>query len=90
MTASTGSPWADVARTSLLLSIGPKGAGKLVSPMIRIIIHLYHRIYLNRYHTLVPHTKNELNKWMPVIAAARLNEEILPEHEDLLKMVKEG
>jgi uncharacterized protein (TIGR02172 family) len=90
MTASTGSPWADVARTSLLLSIGPKGAGKLVSPIMRMIINLYHRMYLNRYHTLVPHTKNDLNKWMPVIAAARLNEEILPEHEDLLKMVKEG
>ena len=28
MTASMGSPWADVARTSLLLSIGAKAAGK--------------------------------------------------------------
>jgi len=33
MTASAGSPWADVARTSLLLNIGAKGAGKLVSPI---------------------------------------------------------
>jgi uncharacterized protein (TIGR02172 family) len=90
MTASAGSPWTDVARTSLLLSIGPKGAGKLVSPMIRMIIELYHRTYLNQYHALVPDTKNELNRWTPVIAAARLNEDIVPEREALIKMVRDG
>ena len=90
MTACSGSPWTDVARTNLLLSIGPKGAGKLISPLIRMIINLYHRIYLNRYHALVPDTKNELNRWAPVIAAARLNEDIIPEREALIKMVKEG
>jgi len=90
MTASAGSPWADVARTSLLLSIGPKSAGKLVSPIIKIAIRLYYRAYLNRYHTLVPDTKNELKRWIPVIAAARLNEGIVPEREALIEMVKEG
>ena len=90
MTACSGSPWADVARTSLLLTIGPKAAGKLVSPIIRMVIKLYHRAYLNRYHALVPNTEKEANHWMPVIAAARLNEEILPEQEALIKMIKEG
>jgi len=90
MTASAGSPWIDVARTSLLLSIGPKGAGKLVNPVIRIAIKLYHRAYLSRYHALVPGTKNESNRWAPVIAAARLNEDIVPEREALLKVVKDG
>jgi Predicted aminoglycoside phosphotransferase len=90
MTASAGSPWTDVARTNLLLSIGPKGAGKLVSPLIKTAIKLYHRIYLNRYHALIPDTKHELNRWGPVIAAARLNEDILPEREALIKVVKEG
>lgn len=90
MTARAGSPWMDVARTSLLLSIGPKSAGKLVSPIIKIAIRLYYRAYLNRYHTLVPDTKNELKRWIPVIAAARLNEDIVPEREALIKMVKEG
>jgi uncharacterized protein (TIGR02172 family) len=69
MTASAGSPWTDVARTSLLLNIGPKGAGKLISPMIRMAITLFHHTYLNRYHMLVPDTKNELSRWTPVIAA---------------------
>ena len=90
MTASSGSPWTDLARTRLLLSIGPKGAGKLVSPAVRMIIKLYGWIYLRRYHALFPDTNNESNRWAPVIAAARLNEDIPHEREALIKMVKEG
>jgi Ser/Thr protein kinase RdoA (MazF antagonist) len=90
MTTCSGSPWTDVARTSLLLSIGPKGAGKLVSPIIKIAIKLYHWVYLNRYQALIPDTENEANRWAPVIAAARLNEDIAPEREALIKIVKEG
>jgi aminoglycoside phosphotransferase (APT) family kinase protein len=90
MTASTGSPWTDVARTSLLLSIGAKAAGKQVRPIIRMAIKLYHRTYLNRYRALKPDTENELDRWTPVTAAGRLNENIIPEREALIKIVKEG
>jgi uncharacterized protein (TIGR02172 family) len=90
MTACSGSAWTDVARTNLLLSIGPKGAGQLISPMMRLAIKLYHHVYLNRYHALMSDTKNELNHWAPVIAAARLNENIIPEREALIKIVEEG
>ena len=90
MTACSGSPWADVARTSLLLSIGAKSAGRQVNPLIRAAIQLYHRTYLNRYHALHPDTTNELTRWTPVIAAARLSENIIPEHEALINIVKEG
>jgi uncharacterized protein (TIGR02172 family) len=88
MTACSGSRWADVARTSLLLTVGPKGAGKLVNPLIRVVIRLYHRMYLNRYLAIIPDKDNELQGWAPVIAAARLNEEIAPERETLLKLVQ--
>jgi uncharacterized protein (TIGR02172 family) len=88
MTACSGNHWADVARTSLLLTIGPKGSGKQVSPVLRTAIRLYHRIYLNRYLAIVPDKSNELREWTPVIAAARLNEEIAPEREALLKLVQ--
>ena len=88
MTASMGSPWADAARTSLILSIGAKAAGKQVSPIIRIAIKLYHQTYLNRYRALKPDTENELNRWMPVIAAARLNEDIIRERGALIKIVE--
>jgi uncharacterized protein (TIGR02172 family) len=90
MTARMGSPWADVARTSMILNIGIKGAGKQVSPLIRMAIMLYHHSYLNRYRALLPDTGHELNRWLPIIAAARLNEEIIPEREALIQMVREG
>jgi uncharacterized protein (TIGR02172 family) len=90
MTACAGSPWADVARTSLILSVGAKSAGKQVHRVIRMMIKLYHRTYLNRYRRLIPDTEAEMNRWMPVIAAARLNENIVPEREALIEMMKKG
>jgi uncharacterized protein (TIGR02172 family) len=89
MTACSGCNWADVARTSLLLTIAPKGAGKQLSSFIRIAVRLYHRLYLNRYLKSVPDKSNEFKRWAPVIAAARLNEDIPPEREALLQIVKE-
>src|SRR5512133_3000895 len=89
MTAVSGSPWADVARTSLLLTVGPKAAGKQLSPLIRLFVSLYHDAYLKRYKTLRVDEHNELQRWMPVIAAARLNEKIEPEREALLQLIKE-
>jgi uncharacterized protein (TIGR02172 family) len=88
MTACSGSHWADVARTSLLLTIGPKGAGNLVSPLLRLAIQLYHRMYLKRYLTIVPDKGNELQPWTSIIAAARLKEDIPPERDELLKIVQ--
>jgi hypothetical protein len=90
MTACSGSPWADVARTSLLLTIGPKAAGKMVSPALRLLIGLFHQTYLNHYRTLVPDLRGEFQRWRPIVAAARLDEQIAPEREALLQMVKAG
>jgi Ser/Thr protein kinase RdoA (MazF antagonist) len=90
MTAVSGSPWADVARTSLLLTIGPKAAGKQLSPFVRMFIGLYYDAYLKRYKSLRSGSQNELKRWMPVVAAARLNEQIEPEREALLQMIKES
>jgi uncharacterized protein (TIGR02172 family) len=90
MTARMGNPWADVARTSMILSIGVKSAGKQVRPLIQMAILLYHRAYLNRYRSFVPDPSNELKRWAPVIAAARLNEDIQPEWEALIQMIQEA
>ena len=89
MTACVGSPAADVARTSLLLSIGAKAAGKQVRPLIRMAIKLYDHTYLHRYRTLEPETIKDAARWRPVIAAARLRENIIPEREALIQMVRE-
>jgi hypothetical protein len=90
MTAVSGSPWADVARTNLLLTVGAKAVGKQLSPFVRLFISLYHDRYLKRYKLLRADDQNELQRWMPVMAAARLDERIEPEREALLHMVREG
>jgi uncharacterized protein (TIGR02172 family) len=90
MTARAGNPWADAARTSMLLSIGVKSAGKQVSLILRLLIRLYHQVYLNRYKSLTRESEHELGKWMPVIAAARLDERIDKEQETLIGMVQES
>jgi hypothetical protein len=58
--------------------------------MIRMAVKLYHRAYLGRYRALHTDNMDELKRWMPVIAAARLIEEIRPEREALIRMVEEG
>ena len=90
MTACSGSPWADVARTSLILSIGIKAAGKQTPPFLRLMVKLYHRVYLQRYRAHRPDTRDEFARWLPVIAAARLNENIIPEREALIRIAERG
>ena len=90
MTACRGSRWADVARAQLLLTIGAKGAGKQVSPVILLFVRLFHNAYLFRYLALIPDQKHELENWSPVIAAARLDEQIEPERKALLEMIGKG
>jgi len=89
MTASLGDPWADVARTSMILTIGVKAAGKQAPPHLRLLSGLFHRTYLERYRALVPDGRDRLARWLPIIAAARLNEQIAPERAALLQMVDE-
>ena len=88
MTVSTGNPMADFARTSMLLTIGPKGAGKQITPIVASFIKLFYKIYARHYLQLMPDTHHERNKWLTVIAAARLAEQIELERVDLVKLVK--
>jgi hypothetical protein len=90
MTASCGSPWADIARTSLLLTIGPIGEGKRLSPIIRLIIQIYYQTYLGRIKALIPDEQHEQKRWLPVVAAARLEERILPEKDALIETIRAG
>lgn len=90
LTARSGSPWTDVARTSILFSVGIKGGGEQMGPIIRMLVMLYYRMYLKRYRALVADTQDEWKRWLPVIAAARLNENIHPERDTLIQMIKEG
>ena len=90
MTAMRGNPWADVARTSLILQIGARAAGNQLNPLLRGAISLYHRTYLKRYRSLRPDPDHLLSRWLPVIAAARLDENIEPERQALLQLIQEA
>jgi hypothetical protein len=76
----------------MILTIGAKSAGKQVSPLIRRFSGLHYRAYLERYLALAPNPRGrpEIECWRPVVAAARLNEQIAPEREALRQIVEEG
>jgi len=90
MTACSGNPWADVARTNMILLVGAKAAGRQLRPHVRFLIDLYRRSYLGRYRSIMPDAHGELAQWLPVVAAARLDERIDPECEALIGMVADG
>lgn len=71
--SSTGSPLADVARTSILaLGLAAIHPRKLSSLSVRIL----HATYLRHYFKLRPGGRDEYHRWLPIVAAARLNEGI--------------
>jgi hypothetical protein len=74
----------------MILRIGSIRADKQVNRIIKILINLYHQTFLKHYQNLIPDKYNELNKWMPVIAAARLDETIDSERDALIRMLREG
>lgn len=70
---SIGSPIADVARTSIL-ALGT--AATQPAKSTKLSIHILHGIYLYRYFQLRPGGRAEYRRWLPIVAAARLNEGI--------------
>lgn len=88
MTAKTGNPWADVARTSMILTIGIAAAP--IGPILSTLSRLYHSVYLRRYRALAPDASSRREDWIPMIAAARLNEHIVREREALLRTVEQA
>jgi uncharacterized protein (TIGR02172 family) len=90
MTASQGHPAADLARTRLMLTVGdPTGTG-----IGRLLIiagrGLFVREYLRAYRAAEPELARLSDAFLPVQAAARLNEQIGPEREKLLEIIRLG
>jgi aminoglycoside phosphotransferase (APT) family kinase protein len=90
ITVRLGNPLADFARTSMILTVGPKGAEKQISPIVMGFIKAFHQIYARHYLHLIPDKDNERHKWLTVMAAARLAEQIKPERQDLIAIVEKG
>jgi hypothetical protein len=47
-------------------------------------------IYLKRYAQVAPFSAEEMNKWLPLVASARLAETIPGEKRALLEIIKAG
>jgi Ser/Thr protein kinase RdoA (MazF antagonist) len=77
--ASRGNPLADMARTTIIV-MGAAASSEVPNPALKVIIRLFHSIYLHHYFQLRPCGEEEFRRWLPVVTAARLRENI-PELE---------
>ncbi len=89
MTACSGEPAADVARTLMLLAIGTPIE---MNPWQRMMTLLLRRFFRNRYQADYFHgcepTPPQVQAWLPVLAAARLAESIDDETNYLLALAR--
>jgi len=77
--ASCGNHLADVARTTILIRGGAE-TSQVPNAMVRPFLRLLHVVYVRHYFRLRPDRKDEYRRWLPIVAAARVSEEI-PELE---------
>jgi uncharacterized protein (TIGR02172 family) len=86
--AMQGQPLADVARTSLLLSIGeppPNAKGRYVLTLGRALLHA---VYLRRYVQLRQVTRAEVEAWRLPTVIARTREDIPNERHKLAALIE--
>jgi len=88
MDASRGNPLMDVARSTLLFGGGPLPVDIPRRWLVRILMRWFYRIYLWRYFQLSPYDRRLLSAWIPVAAAARLDENITMDEDRLLSIAK--
>lgn len=92
--ASRGTPILDVARSSLLFGGGKIPASIPGAWILRMLQGSFYRTYHRRYFQLTSADEKELKKWVPVVAAGRLNEGIYFDEDRLLgiaqRLVQEG
>jgi uncharacterized protein (TIGR02172 family) len=80
--ASRGNPLADVARTSIIL-LGAAESSQIQNVVFKLFIKIFHSAYVKQYFHLRPGGEYEYQRWLPIVAGARLNENI-PELEQWL------
>jgi uncharacterized protein (TIGR02172 family) len=95
--ASCGNPLADLARTTnaamaflktnqmrrAFLSYGKSKLSQVKNLLLRTTVRVTYPVYLRRYFQLRPGGQEEYQRWLPIIAAARLVDEI-PEFDGFL------
>jgi uncharacterized protein (TIGR02172 family) len=86
--ASRGNPLADVARTSIIL-LGITANSQITNPIFKMAIQFIHSIYLREYFRLRPGGNEEYRQWLPIVAAARLNEGITEIEKWLIEQARQ-
>jgi len=79
---SRGNPVADVARTSIILS-GAVESTQIPTRLQKILVNAFHSTYLKYYFRQHRNGWDEYRVWLPIVAGARLSENI-PELEQWL------
>jgi uncharacterized protein (TIGR02172 family) len=83
-----GNPLADFARTAVLVRYGAPPPMSPLGLLLRWGRDRFYREYFQRYFELSGADKAQAQAWIPVIAAARLNENIASEESTLLSIVQ--
>jgi len=92
MSVTRGPPLADVAGTYLLFRVieVPPTVGKLSRGLIEVLRRVFLSMYLRRYFESSPHRREQLDGWVPVMAAAYLGQGLTSREEDKLISIIEA
>jgi uncharacterized protein (TIGR02172 family) len=86
---ASGHPLADFTRTALLIRFGSAPpATSLLGLVVRWGRNTFYKTYHQRYFELSKLNPADVEAWIPVIAAARLSEDIQSEESTLLSIVQ--
>ncbi len=88
--SNRGNPTADIARTTLLLtqSALPSNLSAADHTIFTIFRRIFYTAYLRRYAQIQPLARDEVQAWIPLQAAARLNEGIREEEDHLVNLAE--
>lgn len=87
MTACAGNPIADIARTVLILRVAQPPEGSDAPPALFVEMkQAFLAGYLEAYQMRCAFAPAKIDPWLPLLAAARLSEQIAGEEESLLRL----
>lgn len=88
--AMRGNPLADIARTTLLMLYSEFPQNLPAREEILRQRRMFYQTYLEHYQTFSGLDMAQLQAWMPIVAAARLRDNIASEEPRLMQLIQEG
>jgi uncharacterized protein (TIGR02172 family) len=87
--ASRGNPLADLARTTII-ALGAAETRQIQGLLLKAFVRIFHAAYIRYYFKLSPGGEDEYNRWLPIVAAARLSENISEMEKWLIAKAEKG